>query len=54
MSKDNSDYKKSMQKGNHSVKVAAGQGFSQSEGNAPGSREDSMSKQGSSKKKNKK
>ncbi len=54
MSKDNSDYKKSLQQNNHSVKVTSGSGFKQSDGNAPGSREDSMSKQGSSKKKNKK
>ena len=53
MSKDNSDYKKSLQPNNHSVKVTSGSGFKQSEGNAPGSREDSMRKQGSSKKKNK-
>ncbi len=56
MSKDNSDYKKSKQQDNHSVNVTSGSGFKLAGGNAPGSREDSMSKQGSSKKnkKNKK
>ncbi len=54
MSKDNSDYKKSLQRDNHTVKVTSSPGFKQSDGNTPGSREDSMSKQGSSKKKSKK
>jgi|GEM_PF-2865055 len=54
MSKDNSDYKKSMQKNNRGITVTGAPEFKNAGGNAPGSREDSMSKQGSSKKKSKK
>ncbi|MBW4641372.1 MAG: hypothetical protein KME05_24790 [Gloeocapsa sp. UFS-A4-WI-NPMV-4B04] len=54
MSKENSDYKKSLQQNNHTAKATDSSEFKNSSGNAPGSREDSMSKQGSSKKKKKK
>jgi hypothetical protein len=54
MSKDNSDYKKSLQQADHKVKVTDDGRLKSMGGNAPGSREDSMNKQGSAKKKNKK
>jgi hypothetical protein len=50
MSKDNSDYKKSLQQDNHKVHVTDNSKPKVAPANAPGSREDSMTKQSSSKK----
>ncbi len=54
MSKDNSDYKKSLQQDSHKIQVVDDTKQKNLGGNAPGSREDSMTKQSSSKKKHKK
>jgi hypothetical protein len=52
MSKDNSDYKKSLQQDNHTVKVTDTTGSRNMAGNTSGSGDDSK-KKGGSKKKNK-
>jgi hypothetical protein len=54
MSKDNSDYKKSLQHADHKVHVTDNTKPKVAPANVPGSREDSMRQQASSKKKNKK
>jgi hypothetical protein len=54
MSKDNSDYKKSMQQGTSKITIADDSRQKSMGGNVPGSREDSITKQNASKKKNKK
>ncbi len=54
MSKDNSDYKKSMQQGTNKVTITDESKQKSMGGNVPGSREDSISKQNAAKKKNKK
>lgn len=54
MSKDNSDYKKSLQQQDHKIHVGDNSKLKAAPANASGSREDSMRKQANSKKKNKK
>jgi hypothetical protein len=54
MSKDNSDYKKSLQHSDHKVHVTDNSKLKVAPANEPGSREDSIRQQTSSKKKNKK
>ncbi len=54
MSKDNSDYKKSLQHNDHKINVVDSAKLKTAAANASGSREDSMRKQANSKKKNKK
>jgi hypothetical protein len=50
MSKDNSDYKKSLQQDDHKVHLTDTSKSKVAPANAPGSRDDSMRKQSSSKK----
>ena len=54
MSKDNSDYKKSLQHNDHKIHVADNAKQKVASANVSGSREDSMRQQANSKKKNKK
>ena len=54
MSKDNSDYKKSLQQKDHSIQITSTSKSKVAPANAPGSREDSMRQQAASRKKNKK
>jgi hypothetical protein len=54
MSKDNSDYKKSLQHEDHKIHISDNTKPKVSPKNAPGSREDSMRQQSSAKKQHKK
>jgi hypothetical protein len=54
MSKENSDYKKSLQQKDHKIQVVDNSKLKTAPANASGSRDDSMRKQANAKKKNKK